>query len=121
MNKGRNLRLNLKGEWYKMHISGEKPDEYRRIKPYWIRRLTNSLAPQKHWKQFNHDELVEYMHEMEEKHQMREYDTVTFVYGYTRRKATYEFKGVSVGYGNPEHGAPKDEEVFIIRKGKKLR
>ena len=28
-----------------------------------------------------------------------------------------ECKGISVGYGNPEWGAPADKEVFIIKLG----
>jgi len=33
---------------------------------------------------------------------------------------TYEFKGISIGLGVPQWGAPKDKEVFIIKLGNKI-
>lgn len=33
------LHLTLKKEWFDMVASGEKPEEYREIKPYWQSRL----------------------------------------------------------------------------------
>lgn len=30
-------------------------------------------------------------------------------------------ESIRSGYGNPEWGAPKDKEVFIIKLGKKIR
>lgn len=33
------LPLVLKGKWYDMIASGEKREEYREFKPYWINRL----------------------------------------------------------------------------------
>ena len=35
------LPLVLKGKWYDMIASGEKREEYRDFKPYWINRLIN--------------------------------------------------------------------------------
>jgi len=35
------LNLNLKKKWFDMTLSGVKKEEYREIKPFWIRRLTN--------------------------------------------------------------------------------
>ena len=36
------LHLVLKGKWYNMIANGEKTEEYREIKPYWIHRLLDS-------------------------------------------------------------------------------
>ena len=33
------LNLPLKAKWYKMIESGIKTEEYREIKPYWIKRF----------------------------------------------------------------------------------
>lgn len=33
------LHLPLKAKWFKMQESGEKPEEYREITPYWCKRL----------------------------------------------------------------------------------
>lgn len=35
------LHLTLKKKWFDMIESGEKKEEYREIKPYWIRKLVN--------------------------------------------------------------------------------
>ena len=37
------LDLPLKKEWYEMIESGIKTEEYREIKPYWIKRLCNNV------------------------------------------------------------------------------
>ena len=40
MNKeSKTLDLVLKGQWYDMEYSGEKPEEYREITHYWMSRL----------------------------------------------------------------------------------
>jgi len=33
------LHLTLKREWFDLILSGEKTEEYREYKPYWIKRL----------------------------------------------------------------------------------
>lgn len=33
------LKLTLKKKWFDMIASGEKKEEYREIKPYWIKRF----------------------------------------------------------------------------------
>jgi len=35
------LHLNLKKKWFDMIASGEKKEEYREMKKYWIKRMTN--------------------------------------------------------------------------------
>lgn len=35
------LHLNLKKKWFDMILSGEKTEEYREIKGYWIDRLSS--------------------------------------------------------------------------------
>lgn len=37
------LVFNLKKEWFEKIKSGEKTHEYREVKPYWTKRLYNSL------------------------------------------------------------------------------
>lgn len=38
------LHLTLKKEWFDLIKSGEKKEEFREIKPYWIKRLTNQYS-----------------------------------------------------------------------------
>lgn len=106
---------------------GEKIEEYRAIKPYWICRLlewrymTDSFQP------------VEEPVTMAEAHDIsdegiesfngflypRNFEAVCFSYGYTKRRMTFECKGISIGRGKSEWGAP-EHEVFIIKLGKRL-
>lgn len=136
MTKNKDLRLLhfvLIGEWYDMIESGEKPEEYRRITDYWIKRLCDNPT-------FNsNDELIgrkpiddytlkmcqqEGLNLIEMFHEgnmiPKEFDAVCFHRGYTNTTMLYEFKGTSIGYGNPVWGAPEDDEVFIIKLGKRL-
>ena len=91
----KNLRLNLKAVWYNLIESGEKKEEYREIKDYWTKRLT------------------------QEDGTFVGYDTITFVYGYTKKEMTFKCAGIRVGKGNPAWGAPEDD-VYIISIGEKL-
>lgn len=38
------LTLPIKKKWFDMILSGEKKEEYREIKPYWITRFAKSLG-----------------------------------------------------------------------------
>lgn len=38
------LKLVVKKKWFDMIVSGEKTEEYREIKPYWIDKLVNQDA-----------------------------------------------------------------------------
>lgn len=118
MNK-RNLRINLKKRWYTMISSGDKKEEYREIKPYWIKRLSKTLAPTAYLENFNEYECTKVMHEYERRHWLKEFDTVTFVLGYTKTEETYECLCITIGRGKPEWGAP-DKEVFIIKIGRRI-
>lgn len=51
---------------------------------------------------------------------IRQYKRVCFSYGYTKRRMTFEIERIYRGKGNPEWGAPKDEEVFIIKLGRRI-
>lgn len=106
------LDLPLKKEWYDMIESGEKREEYRVIKPYWCKRLArcdkdlcwmrdpDGQCPfRKHIKDINR---LDYTH-------------VRFRYGYTQRAMLYKIDEITIGRGNPNWGAPKDKDVFIIK------
>lgn len=98
------LHLPLKKKWYEMIESGVKTEEYREIKPYWVKRLTE-IVP-------NYD-LGRYGHIA------KKFTHIKFSYGYTKRTMTFECKGIRIGKGRPEWGAP-DKEVFIIELGERL-
>lgn len=97
------LELPLKKEWYNMIESGKKPEEYREIKPYWSKRLLGFDTPL-----FSH--RYGYQHA-----NPKDYTHVRFRYGYTKRTMLYKIENITIGLGNPEWGAPRDKQVFIIK------
>ena len=90
------LFLPLKKEWYEMIESGVKTEEYREMKKHWVSRLWLIGGGVKH------------------------FDVVRFSYGYTKCTMTFECKGITIGRGKPEWGAPIDRYVFIIKLGKRI-
>ena len=47
------------------------------------------------------------------------YTHVKFSYGYTKRTMTFKVKGITIGKGKSEWGAPR-EGVFIIKLGARI-
>jgi hypothetical protein len=113
------LHLSLKKEWYEMIESGVKTEEYREIKPYWEKRLIDykGLKRDYQWIVFRKTVLGKWTDPCE--HYPKGYTHVKFSYGYTKRTMTFECKGITIGKGKAEWGAP-DNDVFIIKLGKKL-
>lgn len=82
---------------------GEKREEYREIKPYWIKRFVGfdaPLIPRRHG--YQHANVKGYTH-------------VRFRYGYTKRTMLYKIDEIIIGRGNPYWGAPTEKDVFIIK------
>ncbi len=80
--------------------SGYKTEEYRENKLYWCKRLYKNGD----WKT---EEFKPYTH-------------VTFSYGYTKRRMTFEIKKILKSFGKEKWGAPKDKIVFVIVLGKRI-
>lgn len=95
------LYLPLKAKWYNMIDSGEKPEEYRENKLYWCKRLYK-----------NGDRTTQ---------EFKPYTHVTFSYGYTKRRMTFEIKKILLAFGKTEWGAPSNKLVFTIQLGKRER
>lgn len=88
------IHLVLKGKWYDMIQSGEKKEEYREYKPYWIKRFNKP-----------HYQI----------------DHVIFHRGYTnKRTMLFRVKFIGRGNGRPEWGAEPDKEYLVIRLGEKI-
>lgn len=102
------LDLSLCYQWYDMIASGEKTEEYREIKDYWLHRLTN---------------IQFFTGELEERDMAfaKRYDAVRFHRGQGGKTTMlFECKELTIGFGKPEQGAPADKRVFIIRLGKRI-
>ena len=102
------LDLPLKKEWYDMIDSGIKKEEYREIKPYWCKRFLRFDTA-----------MFSYRNNYESCN-VNQYTHVRFRYGYTKRTMLFKLNDITIGYGNPEWGAPKDKEVFILKLGNRI-
>ena len=129
------LDLPLKKEWYEMIESGIKKEEYREIKPYWCNRLLygGPLGVNEYWKPIlkkTHESIKEngekwpnafnLEHLLVYEYGTRGYTHVRFRYGYTKRTMLFELKGITIGKGKTEWGAPEDKEVFILKLGDRI-
>jgi len=86
------LHLTLKKKWFDMITSGEKKEEYREIKDYWVKRLH------------------------------KEYDSILFRNGYSKNapRVLVEYNELIKGFGNKSWGAP-DEKVYILKLGEIIK
>ncbi len=101
------LDLPLMAVWFLMIESGEKKEEYREIKPYWIKRLKCCGL-----------------------HQAQKVVTVVrLVVGslYTRsfpvwvhRELCCLLDRISVGVGQKKWGAPDKKEVYVLKLGERI-
>lgn len=88
------LYLTLKKQWFDLINSGIKTEEYREIKPYWIKRLEN-----------------------------HNYDIVEFRHGYKKDapKMSFNIKEIIKSTGKSEWGAAENTQYFTIKLGERLK
>lgn len=103
------LTLSVKKEWFDKIVSGEKTEEYREIKPYWIKRLTTNC-------EVVYDVVAEtYCGKV----LYRPYTHVLFINGYGNDKPRIEKEIESIDIGKPRKGwCPDDflgKEFFVIK------
>ena len=96
-----------------MIASGEKKEEYREFKPYWINYLT--------WHEY-HKYLFTDVWQLimcGEDVIKRNYDLVKFTNGYGKNalSITLELKGITIGSAKPEWSDNWKGDVFIIKLG----
>lgn len=78
-----------------MVASGDKTEEYREIKQYWVRRLVPT------------------------DYSFAEFDVVKFTNGYSKDAPTITLKcrGIEMREGRPEWGAEAGKKYFVIKLG----
>lgn len=117
------LDLPLKKQWYEMQESGEKPEEYRDITPFWCNRLLcHAPLGLEYWSAIlniaNEREDNTRLTSLIKENGTRGYTHIRLRYGYTKRTFTHKIDDIIIGYGNPKWGAPTDRQVFIIKHHK---
>ena len=104
------LPMTLKKKWFDMIVSGEKKEEYRESKVYWLKRLV--------------EETMQIGHSMETM-VFKKFDTVTFKNGYAKNAPTVELKDIEYrnGFRNgvPAWGAVDGDPYFVLMLGSIIR
>ena len=104
------LHLVLKSKWYEMIESGEKTEEYRETKQYWIKRILEGSTAKK-------PELNSIPRQI---FKQPKYERVCFHRGYSNRTMIFEIKEISIGIGKATWGAPVGKKVIIIKLGSRI-
>lgn len=109
------IHLPIKREWFDMILSGEKKEEYREFKPYWVKRLLGDAEAYKDPcpvptkpTYFEKPENVK---------------TITFVNGYGNHRPTMvvEFLNLDAKIPNPEWCPPGTKGYwFALKLGRVL-
>lgn len=109
------LHLTLKKKWFDMIYSGEKKEEYREIKSYWIKRLIDEMFS---WDCATKKDIEQH-YEACRNGFFKKFDRVIFKNGYSRNapSVTVELKGIAIGLGMKSWGAEPDTEYFILQLG----
>lgn len=110
------LTLTVSKQWFDMIVAGEKKEEYREIKPYWLNRITKDA-----------DGDYSYVHTTDGKiidltlgsNFRSRYTHVLFINGYRKDSPRIEKEIVSITIGKPKKGLCPgkwlDHEFFIIK------
>lgn len=107
--KKKDLTLTVSKEWFDMIVAGKKTEEYREIKPYWIKRLTTNCEVLYDIAAETHCGEVLY----------RPYTHVLFINGYRKDSPRIEKEIDSITIGKPKRGLCHDKwldtEFFVIK------
>ena len=94
------LKLTINKEWFSRILSGDKTEEYREVKPYWVARLLQ--------KYIDAQRIVS-----------KQYTHVLFINGYRKDSPRIEKEIESITIGKPKKGLCPDKwldtEFFIIK------
>ena len=109
LDKKKVLTLTISKQWFDMIVAGEKTEEYREIKPYWIKRLTTNCEVAYDVAAETYCGKVLYRH----------YTHVLFINGYRNDSPRIEKEIESITIGKPKKGLCPDKwldtEFFIIK------
>jgi hypothetical protein len=98
------LFMTLKKQWFDMILSGEKKEEYREIKEYWIERLAIDYQPGLRF-------------------EPKQFDVIRFKNGYGSNDPVMDVEclGIEIREGNPKWGAVPGDKYFVIKLGNILK
>ena len=122
------LKLTLKKKWFDMIASGEKKEEYREIKQYWLKRITggyvvNASDGSKCDDLTAYSTIAHNIDLLSGKWLPMKFDRVLFTNGYAKNAPKIEFEGIDIYYGEgrPEWGANSGTIYFVIKLGREIK
>lgn len=103
-----------------MTKEGVKPEDYREINDYWIKRFL--INPEIH---LRFDSLEERVIDIIKCGLFKPFKINTMTLGYPKstdieRIIKFEHAGIEIAGGNPEWGAEEDKLYFVIKHGNRL-
>lgn len=117
------LTLTVNKQWFDMIIAGEKTEEYREIKPYWVARLFQNNSNIVDLRNFSSalagrtDLLKKYIYA--QRIVLKQYTHVLFINGYRKDSPRIEKEIESITIGKPKKGLCPgkwlDHDFFIIK------
>lgn len=120
------LHLNLKRKWFDMILSGEKEQEYREIKPFFISRLFEY----KNWLNITGLDAIKHFETSFRAlgsssslwRFIKPFDSITFSNGMTKDcdRFEIELKGINISTGRKSWGAEEKVFYFVFDLGKIL-
>lgn len=111
------LHLTLKKQWFDMIAKGEKKEEYRELKKYWVKRLVDKID---YYASENCLNKTGYQPEF------KKFDVIAFKNGYSKDAPMMivECKGIEIGKPKKkwcsEVDFRRDDDLFVICLGKVL-
>jgi hypothetical protein len=114
------LHLNLKKKWFDMILSGEKKEEYREIKDYWIKQLVYCIWSEDDY-EMSHAERLKRCYD--DKITFNNFDSITFSNGYTKKRHQFEIelKSIEIGTGKYIWGAIPNKRYFVLHLGEIIK
>lgn len=117
------LHLTLKKKWYDMIASGEKREEYRDIKPYWIKRIYRQ-----DFGSLPMEQIIDYLSKAPEAYTKKFFDEVLFAggghFGNEKVKVPLlrvKWMGITIDEGREDWGAEPGKKYFVIKLGEILK
>lgn len=108
------LHLTLKQKWFDLILSGEKTEEYREIKPYWITRLCDLHNGSIGGDFMDVHKVAAYT--------FKSFQWVQFRHGYSKdsRQMLRRIESITISEGKQEWGAEPYKKYFVIKLGKQI-
>ena len=112
------LYLTLKKKWFDLIADGEKTEEYREIKPYWINRFVDTWEHVGPKKGLLPNAGNQYSYNTPK--MFAKYDAIVFRNGYGKNapECIVECLGLGIAEGRHEWGADPDTKYFVLKLGK---